>query len=69
MDMIGLNSQLDNLPLVFPYHLFNDLLQTVMDWPYHYLAASLRTSDDMIDNEMDRMLLMIVPMFYAGSIV
>ncbi len=60
MDMIGLNCQPYNCPVVLACNLLNDLFQAVMYRPNQYLAPSLRTPDDMIDNQVYRMLFMLI---------
>lgn len=65
MDMIGLNCQPHHCPVVLACNLLKDLLQAVMYRPNQYLAPSLRTPDDMIDNQVYRMLFML--MVYTNS--
>jgi hypothetical protein len=60
VDMIRLNSQPENGPMVRTCNLFNDLLQAIMHRAYQYLAPALWTPDDMIDNQVDRMLLVLI---------
>src|SRR2546430_14113202 len=58
MDVIGLDCQFDNLPVIFLCHFTGDLLKTVTHRPYQYLFPPLRTEDDMVENVVYRMLFM-----------
>lgn len=57
--MIGLDCQLDDLPIVFVRYLMDALLQTVMHRPYHHLSAPLGTPDDVV-HEVEAVLLMLL---------
>ena len=46
VDMMGLDRQRDDLPIVFMCHLVNDVLQTVMYWPDKHPPTPLGTPDD-----------------------
>ena len=46
VDMIGLDRQRDDLPIVFMCHLVHDLLQTVMYWLDKHSPMPLGTPDD-----------------------
>ena len=60
MYVVGLDSQFYHCPTVLTGNLLNDLLEAVMHWPDEYLAPSLRTEDDMVQDMMDCMLLIDV---------
>jgi hypothetical protein len=60
MDMVGLDGQPDDLPVVFIRYLLIDLLQTSMRWPDKHLAALLRTPDDVPHDKVDTLLLVLV---------
>ena len=69
VDMLWLDSQLENVPSVLIDYFFNDLFQTVMDRTNQYLPASFGTPDDVIDDQMDCMLFMDIPMFHVDSLL
>src|SRR6266568_1726809 len=60
MDMVWLNSQLQDLPSVLLDHLLNDLFQPVMHWPNKHLAPSLGAPDEMVDHQMDTVTFMLI---------
>ena len=66
--MIWLDRQFDDAPLVFTRHVMNGLLQSIRDLPDKDLPPPLRTPDEMVDDEMHRMLFMLVLVFYVGII-
>jgi hypothetical protein len=67
MDMIGLKSKLDNLPVVFVRHLFNNLLQPIMDRTSQYFSSALGTEDDVIEKMVNRMLFVNVVFVHVGE--
>jgi hypothetical protein len=58
--MIGLNSQAEYLPMMLIGYLMDKLLQTLCYGTLQDLPPSLGAPDDMIDDEMYRMLLMLL---------
>lgn len=66
--MVRLDSQGNNLPVVFCHHFFDQLLQAVTDWPDQNFPASLRTPNDMVDKEMNRVRFMDIFLFQVDSI-
>ncbi len=61
MDMVGLNGQSLNVPMLLLCHFFDDLLQTICNWPDQNLPPSLGAENDVVQDMVDRMLLMNVP--------
>ena len=66
MDMIWLNSYLNDAPLVFRDHFLNDLLQPIMDGTMQYFLSPFWTENNMIDNQMNIMAIMFV--FHVDTI-
>ena len=60
VDMMGLDRQLDDLPIVFMWHLVNDLLQTVMYWPDKHPPTPPGTPDDVVHDKVVGVLLVFV---------
>jgi hypothetical protein len=60
MDMIWLNSYLNDAPLVFRDHFLNDLLQPIMDGTMQYFLSPFWTENNMIDNQMNIMAIVLV---------
>ncbi len=60
VDMIGLDRQPNDLPVMFSRYLSNDLLQTVMHQADQHRPASLRTPDDVVHDEVYAVLFMCV---------
>ncbi len=58
MDMVGLNGQSLNVPMLLLCHFFDDLLQTICNWPDQNLPPSLGAENDVVQDMVDRMLLM-----------
>ncbi len=60
MDLIGLNSQGEQLPGVFFDHLLNDLLQPLRNRPNQHLPPSFWAPNKMIDHQVHAMAFMLV---------
>lgn len=60
VDMIGLDHQPDDLPIVFMCYLANDLLQRVMYWPDTHPPTPLRTPEDVVHDKVYTLLLVLV---------
>jgi hypothetical protein len=60
VDMMGLDRQRDDLPIVFMCHLVNDLLQTVMYWPEKHPPTPPGTPDDVVHDKAYTLLLVVV---------
>ncbi len=63
MDMVGLNGQSLNVPMLLLCHFFDDLLQTICNWPDQNLPPSLGAENDVVQDMVDRMLLMNICFF------
>ena len=63
--MIGLNSHLNDFPLIDLDNLMNNLLEAFCSSPLQHLPTPFRTPDDVGDNQMDRVLLM--PLFHGDK--
>lgn len=68
MNMVWLDCQRNDLPSILMYYFFNDLLQTVVYWPYQDFASPLRTPNDVVDEQMDRVLFMDIVVSHVRSI-
>ena len=60
MDMIGLNSQFNNLPLVFGCHFLSNLVQSLPYRTNYNFLSSLRAENNMVDNQMNIVVIMFV---------
>ncbi len=50
MDMIRLNSELEEFPTIFFDDLFNDLCEPIMNGSNEHFASSFWTPNEMIDH-------------------
>ncbi len=66
MDVIGLNSQLNNFPSVFMSNFMNNLFQAFCYLPLQNLASPLGTPDNVVHDEVDGML--FVRLIHVDSI-
>src|SRR6266480_5768315 len=66
MDMIRLDCQSHNMPLVLFCHLFNNGFEAIMNRSYQYLAPSLRTKDDMVENMVHTVLFVNILLFHVN---
>lgn len=60
MDMIGLDCQPNDLPVVFSCYLRNDLLQAILHQLDKHLAAPLWAPDDVIHDKVYAMVLVLI---------
>jgi hypothetical protein len=67
VDMIRLNRQPDDRPVMVSRHLSNDLLQPDTDWSHRHLTAPLGTPVEVVHHQVDTVLFVLVA--HADSIV
>lgn len=66
VDMIRLDRQPHNRPLILFCHLLNDCLEPIMNRSDQHLASSLRTKDDMVEDMMHTVLFVNIQLFHVG---
>jgi hypothetical protein len=60
MHMVGLESKLNDLPIVLINHLMDDLFESLFDWSHHHLAPTLRAPDNVGHHEMYTVSFMLI---------
>jgi hypothetical protein len=58
--MIGLDSQTNDLPLVFIRYLRTDLLEPITHWPDQHLLAPRWAPDDVVHDQVDSVPFMLI---------
>src|ERR1700730_3741970 len=66
MDMLGLDSQRENVPSFLLALCFKKLLTAVLEFSYKNRLPSFGTPDEMIDNEMDSV---FIPLIFKLALV
>ncbi len=65
--MVWLDSELNDLPAIFLRNLFNDLLETVIHWPYQNFFSPFRAENEVVEHVVNGMLFVNIVLVHVDK--